>query len=123
MKNKLKKYNDTVIHCPTKELSDKVLVIADILGCKWENNNPLTIEIKITSYGERYKDIVETLPNLCRENPHRIKLDRVLNKKLKTGVVMYPYETVITLIHRKKPIAYIHLIEDSDYKVRINGKR
>ena len=51
MKNKLKIYNDTVIYCPTEELANKVLAIADILGWKWENNNPLTVEHK--SYGKK----------------------------------------------------------------------
>lgn len=35
MENKLKIDNNTVVHCPTEELANKVLAIADKLGYKW----------------------------------------------------------------------------------------
>lgn len=38
MENKLKINDNTVVHCPTEELANKVLVIADKLGYRWQND-------------------------------------------------------------------------------------
>jgi hypothetical protein len=42
MEKDLKIGNNIVVHCPTEELAKEVLAIADQLGYKWFNGDPLT---------------------------------------------------------------------------------
>lgn len=52
MNKDLKIPENTVIHCPTEELANKVLVILDKLGQTWSEKKSLLNDNKYNSYGE-----------------------------------------------------------------------
>lgn len=51
MENKLKISENTVVHCETKELADKVLLIAHCLGYKWSSGSSYLEYNRWNTYG------------------------------------------------------------------------
>lgn len=52
-KGNLKIYQNTVVHCPTKELANKVLAIAHSLGYRWSNDSFFIDRLFYNEYKEQ----------------------------------------------------------------------